>query len=62
MGKKTILVLVQVNFPEDLLGKVDARCPVKGDRSEFVRTACREKLERLEEAEHRKLTLEVPAR
>lgn len=46
MSKSTKLVLVQVKFPKDLLDDIDARSKIKGDRSEFIRVACREKLER----------------
>lgn len=52
MSKKPgALVLVNVKFPSDLLEKIDSRSKMKGDRSQFIRDACLEKLERAEAEE-----------
>jgi metal-responsive CopG/Arc/MetJ family transcriptional regulator len=48
---KSPLVLVQVKFPKDLLKQIDARSKVKGDRSQFIRDACHERLVKLRNME-----------
>jgi len=52
--EQTELVSITVRFPKGVIDQVKERCSMKGEYSDFIRNAVREKLEREKKKEVRR--------